>query len=330
MGYSPDDVEIALQFNALCPLDWLDDNWQSMCDTVLTMTNNQIIEMEKSNSKDGLRTLPSTSMITENDVKVSLRMCKGNIWQAVERCMQRYQDNKAFQSTPTSRKSSIGSVQFVSPQTSKSVKGILSKAKPPNSYSMKILGFGSGRSNNEGNVEDVAEYEVENMLNPENFVVPNEMEYDEADYENEENALIEQYLHKLRFKQNSIGDQSFEFNTNEMNQLLNTWKYEKQWNDQERERMKFIEREKRRMQKMIDLQRRIGGYSSDGTTTEEELDREVEGVFSNQQLYDALKLKLKQIENEDDETPINELVTQIVHEQITNQDSDEDNFDEVL
>lgn len=159
-GYTAEDVEVAIQFNPHAPLDWLDDNWASMCETVLTMANNQIIELERAT---GSRKAPIL-LVSSKDAKVALRLCKGNIWQSVERCVQRYQDNKVFGSDQVK--------QLLSKQPT-------GKAK---SFSLKISGPGAGKANNDGNIaysDEFVEEDVENVMNPE-FIYP-EMEYETVD-----------------------------------------------------------------------------------------------------------------------------------------------------
>ena len=115
------------------------------------------------------------------------------------------------------------------------------------------------------------------------------------------------------------GNQPNAFDHHQMEALIGSWRYEKAMLDAEREQLRWAEKERRQMAKMIDLHRRIGGgrggsgYLSDGTTTEEELDREVEQVFRAADTAE-LKAKLAGIEDDDvdndgddDETAAEEL-----------------------
>lgn len=275
-----------------------------MYETVLTMSNNQIIELEQLSGK------PSRSnfvLLTERDAKVALRLCKGNIWQAVEKCIQRYQDNKAFDS----RKKPI---------VDNSTK----------SFSLKVIGAGSGKANNEPNVfsdtTEVSEEEIENVMNPEASITSQTpmQEFLSPKCGMQPVELLDYYVNKLATLDNR-------FDREELEALIENWRLEKAMIEEKRERMLFAEKEKARMQKMIDLHRRIGGYLSDGTTTEEELDREVELVFAN---HKEVRRKLAEIENEtfedSDSTFTGDVVSGLNSSLANNPiDDDEDKFDEV-
>ena len=75
-----EELEIALSFNSNDPIGWLDENWSSMKETVLTLANNQLL---------GLCQERNSCLITvnEDDARRALRFTKGNIWQAVDRCV---------------------------------------------------------------------------------------------------------------------------------------------------------------------------------------------------------------------------------------------------
>lgn len=246
-----------------------------MCDTVLTMSNNQIIELEQ---LTGNRRTIHLSLITEKEAKVALRLSKGNIWQAVEKCIQRYQDDKAFGVT---RKSA----------------GIVDKNAK--SFSLKVAGVGAGSANNDANecvsetVSDVAEEDVENVMNPDLILDDHHQTPMEVFLSSKEikNDLLDYYVDKISTENTGIEKE-------ELEALISSWRYEKTMLEQERDRLVLAEKEKAKMQKLIDLHRRIGGYLSDGTTTEEELDQEVELVFANN---DVLRQKLAQIEIDEDQ-----------------------------
>ena len=282
-----------------------------MCETVHTMANNQIIELECTSSlgKKSANFKPGLNLVTERDARAALRICKGNIWQAVEKCIQRYQDTKRGFGTPFSGSSS----QLNSPTTKHFPGGAIPKSSK--SFSMKVSGFGTGKANNDAYVEDgdgdqeygfddarsdVAEEEVENLMNPE-FIfkeAPNQTPMDaflSSKENNETNELLDFYMRKLQQTDSMHGEQ-IKFDQSQMEALIYNWRFEKMVLDQEREQMKRVEKERRKMQKMLDLQRRIGGYMSDGTTTEEELDREVEQVFAS---HDELRAKLASIDADD-------------------------------
>lgn len=318
-----------------------------MCETVLTMANNQIIELERS-SLSGMKKnnfKPGFNLITEKDARIALRICKGNIWQAVEKCIQRYQDTKAGFGTP---------VKSISTKTKSDIAGSNGGAVPKQSksFSMKVSGYGSGKTNNDSydpnssemlddSRSDVEEEEIENLMNPDLIYQEdiNQMPLDSyvtlKDHDQDSNELVDFYINKLDSNEQ-------EFDRNQMETLLYNWRTEKLLMEQQREAMKRAEKEKRKIQKMLDLQRRIGGYLSDGTTTEEELDREVENVFAS---HEELRAKLAEIDieeivvsdsSENVETPKmlninmengNESVTTLIGEEELH---DEDKFDEVI
>lgn len=282
-----------------------------MCETVLTMANNQIIEMERASAGKSRATnfRAGLNLVTEKDARLALRICKGNIWQAVEKCIQRYEDNKAGFSTPLSE-----NLKPAPTAAGGKLSGAIPKASK--SFSLKVSGFGNGKANNDaydpGQEEafddevfdgrsDVAEEEVENSMNPDFLFkeAPNQSPMDaflSSQANNETNELLDFYVRKLTQADGVVPGQ-LQFDREQMEALIYNWRYEKMVLDAEREQMKRAEKEKRKIQKMLDLQRRIGGYLSDGTTTEEELDREVEQVFAS---HEELRAKLAGIEGEDD------------------------------
>ena len=148
---------------------------------------------------------------------------------------------------------------------------------------------------------DVAEEEVENSMNPDYLFKeaphqsPMEAFLSSKD-SRETNELLDFYIRKLN-QADGADCGPLQFDRDQMEALIYNWRYEKMVMEAEREQMKWAEKEKRKMQKMLDLQRRIGGYLSDGTTTEEELDREVEQVFAS---HKELRAKLAGIDGEDD------------------------------
>ena len=105
--------------------EWLEENWNNMCETVQTLTNNQIMQNE---SKNGNKKLLNMNLLTDNEAKVALRSSKGNIWQSIEKCVKNRQ-NIAKQSTRTNN----------------------NKSEPRQSFEMLISGAGSGKDNNDVN-----------------------------------------------------------------------------------------------------------------------------------------------------------------------------------
>ncbi|XP_015789646.2 LOW QUALITY PROTEIN: uncharacterized protein LOC107366537 [Tetranychus urticae] len=92
-GFTADDIEIALTFNSTSPLDWLDENWNNMVETVLTLSNNQLVQNEKKRLGKKYK-LTAIDLVTTKDAKSALRSTKGNIWQAIDKCVQKKEDDK--------------------------------------------------------------------------------------------------------------------------------------------------------------------------------------------------------------------------------------------
>lgn len=254
-GYTTDDLETALQFNSNAPLEWLEENWKNLCEVVMTMSNNQIFELEQSNGNK----ITNFPMITEKDAKASLRLCKGNVWQSVEKCVQRYQDNKAFGSSESAKTFT----KQPSPSKSKS-------------FTMQISGHGTGKANNDANCLSNTDNEYDELIDNENLNSKLEVNSGLKESANKTD-LLNFYLKKI----NDSKDMD-KLTCSKLEALIQSWQQEKQLIDYEREQLKLMEKNKQNMLKLIDVQKRIGGYSSDGTTTEEELDREVARVFQNQ------------------------------------------------
>ncbi|XP_053213305.1 MATH and LRR domain-containing protein PFE0570w-like [Panonychus citri] len=93
-GFTADDIEIALTFNSTSPLDWLDENWNNMIETVLTLSNNQLVQNEKKRLGKKYK-LTAIDLVTTKDAKLALRLTKGNIWQAIDKCVQRKEEDKS-------------------------------------------------------------------------------------------------------------------------------------------------------------------------------------------------------------------------------------------
>lgn len=96
-----------------------------MCETVLTLANNQIVQNE---AKSGHKKLSKLNMLTEDEAKEALRAAKGNIWQAIDRCVKAKQ-----------------------PKISKDPKQRATPEEPKKSFSFKISGAGSGKDNDDSN-----------------------------------------------------------------------------------------------------------------------------------------------------------------------------------
>ena len=101
-----------------------------MCDTVLTLANNQIVQNE---TKSGNKKLSKLNMLTEDEAREGLRSAKGNIWQAIDKCVKAKQAKIA-----------------------KDSKQRMAEQEPKKSFSFKISGNGSGKENEDRN-ENVLE-----------------------------------------------------------------------------------------------------------------------------------------------------------------------------
>lgn len=69
--YLAEELEIALSFNSSEPINWLDNNWPSMKETVLTLANNQLLTICQESNSNFLT-------INEEDARSALRFTKGN------------------------------------------------------------------------------------------------------------------------------------------------------------------------------------------------------------------------------------------------------------
>lgn len=268
------------------------------------MANNQIIELEHFSTKNR-----DFKLVGEKDARVALRICKGNIWQAVEKCVQRHQEDKLFATTSGNKRKA--SLTKESLQTNKT-QAQTNKSSAPRSFSLKLAGLGNGRANNDSNLvedyddddEEVAEEEVENVMNPQlMFFKPNRFNQDDEDEEtrsleeteNEKNNLKRRYLEQLLEKEDGT------VTTNDIELLIENWREKKVAEEEELERMKYIEREKQEMKKLIDLQRRIGGglLSAEGSSDDDDDDQvdKVERVIDEHN--EDLLRKLEMIEQQE-------------------------------
>nr|XP_046917921.1 E3 ubiquitin-protein ligase lubel-like [Dermatophagoides farinae] len=278
-GYTADDLEAAIQFSPVSPLEWLEKNWKNLCETVMTMSNNQIVELERTNGNK----MPNFIMITEKDAKTALRLCKGNLWQSIEKCVQRHRENKLFNNDTANNNNVIN-------------KNLPSKSE---FFAMKVTGLGSGRANNDANHvlidnednDDGNEFqksfanETQEFNYSEHSKLPMEEFLASQESMMDRNELLDFYLQNIKNSKN--------LDYNELETLIMNWQQEKASFDRERQQSRIREKEREKMQKIIDVQKRIsggsgGGYLSDGTTTEEELDREVARVFQNRRLSQSM------------------------------------------
>jgi hypothetical protein len=117
-----------------------------MIETVMTLANNQIMQNEK---KKGTKKLLHLYLITEKEAKVSLRLSKGNIWQAIEKCVKRKEENKLF-------------------------------GDAKSSFSLKISGLGSGQDNEDANFVDANDKFADNGQYP-NYSNENSENSDNSD-----------------------------------------------------------------------------------------------------------------------------------------------------
>ena len=103
-GFTADDVEVALHCSPTEPLEWLEENWSNMVETVLRLANNQIIQNETKKGKIKGR-ISENSLVREKDAKFCLRKTKGNVWTAVEKCIQRKEEERMNSSKSPKEKS---------------------------------------------------------------------------------------------------------------------------------------------------------------------------------------------------------------------------------
>lgn len=78
-GFNADDIQVALTHcGKQNPLEWLQENWRNMVDSVVTLSTNY--GNDKKENDIGL--------LSENEARDALRLHKGNIWAAVTECVE--------------------------------------------------------------------------------------------------------------------------------------------------------------------------------------------------------------------------------------------------
>ena len=86
-GYTPEDLQSALNHcGDSNPVTWLNDNWQNMIETVVTLATNVGHEAEEN----------TIGTLSKPEAKEALRKHKGNIWAAVTECVEQRQAKVSF------------------------------------------------------------------------------------------------------------------------------------------------------------------------------------------------------------------------------------------
>mgnify|MGYP002715455282 CR=1 FL=1 len=138
-----------------------------MIETVLTLANNQIMENEKKKGikKKGLH----LNLIGEKEAKIALRITKGNIWQAIEKCVKRKEDDKLFGQA----NSSSFSLKISGPGNGKDNeeanflnedKNINDKSHNETNFNNEGINLSAGKDNNEQNKIEIEKDLVEGLL----------------------------------------------------------------------------------------------------------------------------------------------------------------------
>ncbi|CAG2166952.1 unnamed protein product, partial [Oppiella nova] len=245
-GYTADDVEVAINFSPdkplewldenwhnmcetlLFPTEWLDENWHNMCETVMTLTNNQIVQNE---TKSGNKRPADWNLLSEEEARVALRGTRGNIWQSIEKCVKSKQLPK----------------QTVANNTGTT--GVADN--PKTSLSLEISGMGSGKENNDSN-EPLIGQSLDQINNSETKL----NDYIEKPVIVEENAMNTDIVDPEPIASSSTTGAA---DQKQMEQLLREWKAEKQLSD----RLRQQEREREKMRKILELQKRLTEFDSD-------------------------------------------------------------------
>ncbi|CAG2109451.1 unnamed protein product [Medioppia subpectinata] len=233
-GYTADDVEVAINFSADKPLEWLDENWHNMCETVMTLTNNQIMQNE---TKSGNKRLMDWDLLTEAEAKVALRGTKGNIWQSIEKCVKNKQNTAKMGGTGNG----------------------VPDGDHKTSLSLEISGMGSGKENNDSNVvKTVAQLD---QINDSSDAKPDQYIEERVITEELTTTVTTNLVHQEIAMATSSGGMSADRKvlSNSMEQLLSEWKIEKQLSDRQR----LQEREREKMRKILELQKRLSEFDTD-------------------------------------------------------------------
>ena len=81
-GYTAEDVQVSLNHcGDANPVNWLNENWHNMMETVMTLASNVGHEAEEN----------TIGTLSKSEAKEALRKHKGNIWAAVTECVEQRQ-----------------------------------------------------------------------------------------------------------------------------------------------------------------------------------------------------------------------------------------------
>ena len=81
-GYTAEDVQVSLNHcGDSNPVTWLNENWDNMMETVMTLASNVGHEAEEN----------TIGTLSKAEAKDALRKHKGNIWAAVTECVEQRQ-----------------------------------------------------------------------------------------------------------------------------------------------------------------------------------------------------------------------------------------------
>nr|XP_012148786.1 PREDICTED: uncharacterized protein LOC100880656 isoform X6 [Megachile rotundata] len=81
LGYSTDDVQVALSQGSSNPIDWLKTQWPHLVETVQVLVTTQGKELKENN----------IGVLSATEAKEALRLTKGDVWNAVAMAIQRRQ-----------------------------------------------------------------------------------------------------------------------------------------------------------------------------------------------------------------------------------------------
>ena len=95
LEYTADDLEVALNFDPTNPVQWLKENWPHMIETVMTLSNNQLLQNQKARGHKNPSIL-SMPIVNDREARAALRLTKGNIWQSIDKCVRRKEEGKFF------------------------------------------------------------------------------------------------------------------------------------------------------------------------------------------------------------------------------------------
>ena len=83
-GYTAEDVQVSLNHcgsDCVNPVTWLNENWENMMETVMTLASNVGHEADEN----------TIGTLSKSEAREALRKHKGNIWAAVTECVDQRQ-----------------------------------------------------------------------------------------------------------------------------------------------------------------------------------------------------------------------------------------------